>query len=155
MALNFNDVLSKNLSDVERPPLMPVGTYRWVIYKIPSMDTMESANGTWDTVDIPLKCIAPTDDVDPEALQAYGGEIKGAVQTLRFMFDKADQHKFDETLFRLKRFLNDHVGVDGGNIKEALNATVNKQVLATIKWQPDRNDPELFHANIGKTAPIG
>lgn len=152
--MNFNDVLSTNLSDVEKPPLMPVGTYEWLIYKVPAMGEMESDKGSWDTVDIPLKCLRATDDVDPEALQAYNGDIKGALQTLRFMFDKSDQHKFDETLFRMKRFLEEHVGVQGGNIKEALNAAVNKRILATIKWQPDKNDPEIFHANIGKTAPI-
>lgn len=154
--MNFNDALNRNLDEVERPPLMPAGVYEWLIYKVPPQDEIESPNGSWHTIDIPLKCLRATDDVDAESLAAYNGDVKGTLQTMRFMFDKNDSHKFDETLFRLKRFLEEHVGVEKGlSVKEGLNAAVNKRVLAQVIHKQDRTDPELFHANIGKTAPIG
>lgn len=154
--MNFNDALNTKLGDVERPALLPIGTYEWLIYKVAAQDELESPNGSWDTIDIPLKCLRATDDVDVDAIQSFGGDIKGQLQTIRFMFDKADSHKFDETLFRLRRFLEEHVGIETGlSVKEGLNAAVNKRVLGTIVWKQDRNDQELFHANIGKTAPIG
>lgn len=156
MAMNFNDALNAKLADVERPALMPVGTYEWLIYKVPGQDEIESPNGSWDTIDIPLKCLRATDDVDEDALQTFKGDVKGQLQTIRFMFDKNDAHKFDETLFKLRRFLEEHVGVEKGlNVKEGLNAAVNKRIFGAIVWKQDKNDQELFHANMGKTAPIG
>lgn len=152
MSMNFNDVLNTNLDEIERPPLLPVGTYEWVISKIPTLDT--SKDGNWDIVNFPLKCIRATDDVDTDALQAFG-KVEGTFQNHNFLFDKNDSHAFEQAKFKLKRFLEEHVGVEKGlPMKQALNASVNKRILGTIVWKQDKNDSDLYHANISKTAPI-
>jgi hypothetical protein len=152
MSMNFNDVLETKLDDIERPPLLPVGTYEWVISKIPSLDTSE--DGNWDIVNFPLKCVRATDDVDQEALQNFGNPV-GAFQNHSFVFNKNDSQAFDQTKFRLKRFLEEHVKVEAGlPMKQALNASVNKRILGTVTWKQDKVDQELYHANISQTAPV-
>jgi hypothetical protein len=152
MAMNFNDVLDTKLDDIERTPLLPAGTYEWVISKVPSLDT--SKNGDWDIVNFPLKCVRPTDDVNEEALETFG-RVEGAFQGHTFLFDKNDAHAFEQAKFKLKRFLEEHVGVEKGlPMKQALNASVNKRILGTVTWKQDKVDPDLWHANITKTAPI-
>jgi hypothetical protein len=72
------------------------------------------------------------------------------------MFNKSDKAAFDRTLFDLKRFLLDHLRVEGDDstsIKELLDASVNHQCTCFIKWRPDKNDPEIQYVEIGKTAP--
>jgi hypothetical protein len=39
-------------------------------------------------------------------------------------------------------------------MREALNSTVNQQVLASVVWKADKRDAEVMHANIGRTAPV-
>lgn len=153
--MNFLEVLNKKVDDIERPPLMPVGTYRWVV-KGYSTDTI--ANGDWDVVDFNLECIEPMQDVDEDDLKAYG-TVQGRRQRHRFMFNTQDQVSFDRTLFGLKRFLEEHLQIDGADkmdLKEALANAVNHQCLATIVWTQDKKDPsgETHFDNIGKTAPV-
>lgn len=151
MAMNFADIASKKMDEVERPPLPPVGTYRWQITKLP--ETATSANGEWDFVTIPCRVVEALDDVDVED---YKGDIRNVMMSHRFMFNKQDEAEFEKTLFRLRTFLEKHVKCSDGemSIAQAMNAAVNQEFLGTIAWKQDREDPELFHANIGRTAPV-
>jgi len=153
MALNFRDIATKKLEEVERPKNPPVGNYLWRISKIPTIETLKG--DLWDIVDVPLQCIAPSDDVDTDALASYG-PVNKLMLRKRFMFDKNDQTAFDRTMYDLRRFLEDHVkcATPEMNIMEALNNAVNQQVMAEIVWRADKNDMEVMHANIGRTAPV-
>lgn len=152
-SLNFRDIANKKLDDVERPPLPPVGTYLWQITKVPTIETL--SGDKWDVVDFQLKAIAPTEDVDADAIAEFGS-VNKIFTRHRFMFNKEDQAEFDRSLFNMRRFLEEHVkcATKDMSITEALNASVNQQVLASIVWKADKNDPELMHANIGRTAPV-
>ncbi len=151
MALNFADVASKKVADVERPPLPPVGTYRWAITKLPSHVT--SGDGKWDILTVPLRALEALDDVD---MSDYKGDVKDIVNSKRFMFNKEDETEFEKTLYQVRTFFEKHVkcAQEGDTIGQMLNNSVNQQVLGSITWNQDKNDPELFHANIGRTAPI-
>lgn len=150
---NFAEAAANTkFDDVERPPLLPHGTYRWIVEKIPTQES--SPDGKWDFVDFPLKVMAPMDDVDQDLLAEYGS-LANARMRHRFIFDKADQQAFDRTLYNMKRFVGDTLKVDlkGKSIKEVLPECVNQTLLASIVYKADRNDPQIQHANIGKTAP--
>lgn len=154
MSLNFTETLNTNVADIERPPLMPIGTYRWAVEKIPSIETTKDAK--WDVVNFQVKCLGPQDDVDPDAIREFG-DLTKVRQRHSFLFDKEDKNAFDRTLYGLKRFLADHLKIDGADempLKQALNASVNKQFLSNIVWRADKNDPEIQHANLGRTAPL-
>lgn len=151
MALNFADVAAKKVEDIERPPLPPVGTYRWSITKLPAQS--ESKDGTWDIVEFQVRAVEALDDVD---MSDYKGEVTGIVQRLAFMFNKNDEVEFEKSLYRLRTFLEKHVACanDGDTIAQALNASVNGQFLGTIAWKQDPQDAENFFANISRTAPL-
>jgi hypothetical protein len=150
-ALNFADIASKKMADIERPPLLPVGTYSWSVIKIPSIVT--TADEAWDIVEFQVRAVGHEDDVDPAD---YPGEIVGVQQRLAFMFDKNDEVKFMQTEFRLRMFLETHLKVSGpdDSMGQALNQSVNAQFLGVIGHKQDKNDAELFHANITRTAPL-
>lgn len=157
MALNFNDVLSTKLSEIERPPLIPMGHYIGRVTKVPGLETV--GKGEWDTCDFPIQLMQAQDDVDPEALQAYGGLGKHSVLQKRFMFNKNDESSFKRTLFNLKRFLADHLKIAGADddntpLKQALNDSFGKDVMVFIKHRQDKEDKELFYAEISQTSPV-
>lgn len=153
MSMNFRDVAKKKLADVERPPLPPVGHYIFLITKQPSIETLKGDE--WDVVDFVMKGIAPSEDVDMEALAAYG-DVTRIVMRHRFMFNKNDENEFNRSLFNMRRFLEEHVkcATPDMDLTTAMNAAVNNQVMAQVVWKADKNDAELMHANIGRTAPV-
>lgn len=150
MALNFADVATKKIEDLERPKLPPTGMYLWVITKTPIQATL--TGDKWDTLDFPIKVVAPTSDVDTSS---YEGDITKYQTRHRFMFNKEDKEEFTKGVDRVRRFLEDHVkcATPEMSLNEAIAASVNCQIMAEIKWVQDKIDAEVFHANIGKTAP--
>lgn len=156
MTVNFNDSLNKKMADVERPPLCPPGTYRAAVKKIPSIETI--GDGKWDVLDFQMQLIeVAADDVDQDELKKFGGLGNHAVMRHRFMFSKEDEANFKRTEYNLKRFLQDHLKVDGAataSLKEAINNSVNAQCLVTVKWRADKNDPETMYSEINRTAPL-
>lgn len=150
MAVNFADVASRPMADVERPPLPPVGTYRWKVTKLPEQTT--SNNGEWDIVTFFVQAQEALDDVE---VDDYPGDIRNIRSNVRFMFNKQDEAEFEKSLFRLRTFLEKHIQVEEGlTIAQGLNNSVNQEFLGTIGWSQDKNDPENFFANITRTAPL-
>lgn len=153
--VNFADALNTKAGEIERPPLIPTGTYTAIVTKIPTMEKI--GDGKWDVVDFQLRLQAPGDDVDPDALREYGGLNSGSVLRQRFMFSTEDEAAFKRTLFNMKRFLLDHLKVEGSDntsVKQMLDSCVNHQCLVFVGWRPDKNDAELIYAEVKKTAPL-
>lgn len=151
MAINFADQAAKKIAEVERPPLPPVGTYRWSITKLPV--ATESGDGKWDILTIPARAIEALDDVD---MDGYAGEVTNITNQLKFMFNKEDEAEFEKSMYRLRTFLEKHVrcAEETDTIAQALNNSVNQQFLGAIAWTQDKNDPEVFYANLVRTAPL-
>lgn len=153
MTLRFSEVANKKLDDIERPPLPPVGEYIFLVTKIPTIT--EGVKDQWDVVEYQVKAISALESVDPDAIAAYGN-VTGITNRVSFMFDITDPAKFAQAEYNHKRFLQEHLKCsdESMGLKEAMNAAVNCQFTGTIKWAPDKNDPEVYHANISKTAPV-
>lgn len=151
MALNFADIASKKIEDVERPPLPPVGEYRWKVTKVPEQS--KSADEKWEIVTFNVQAVEALDSVD---MEDYRGEVTGIRNRVVFMFDTQDEAKFEQTLFNLKRFLENHLqcAEPGMSIAEGLNNSVNQEFIGTIRYRQDKNDQEVFYAEIGRTAPV-
>lgn len=153
--MDFMSILNKNVGDIKRPPNMPIGTYRAMVLKY-ELSTRESEKGAWDIVDFIMQVIAPTEDVDTDDLQEYGDVSKKQLRN-SFMFDKNDPARFAQAEFGLKRFLADHLQIDGADtmpLKEALANSVNQQCLVAVKWRQDPKDPEAKYDEISRTAPV-
>lgn len=152
MSFNFNDIANQKLEDVKKVPLGPVGTYRWVITKLPNVRDFKGNDGTeYQAVEFPCQVIQALDDVD---VTEYPGDITDIRLTLSFMFNKNDEVAFIQFQNQLKRFFVETlqcVGEDA-SLKEGINASVKKQFLAPILHKDDKNGEP--RANIGKAMPL-
>lgn len=150
---SFADIATKRIADIERPPIPPKGMYRWQISKLPSLDQL---NADYEKVSIMCKAVEAYDNVDADDLKAFGG-IKNIAIPLEFIFDKNDDTKFQQTLFRLRTFLERHAAVEGADemsMTQALNASINASFDAELTHRADPKDTSVFYAQMGKTAPV-
>lgn len=151
--VDFASIASKKVEDVERPPLPPVGTYRWRVTKIPSQT--KSGDEQWEMVNFPCKVIEPQDNVE---IGDYPGDVANIMLTKSFVFNTQDEASFETTLYQLRQFCEKHIQCvePGMSIAEMLNASVNAEFLGDVKWQQDKRDQsgETFQAVIGRTAPV-
>lgn len=157
MSMNFAEALNKKIDDIEPVKVPPNGHYIWQVTGVPKFDEIKSPKGEWSTVNIPVRAVEPTDDVDADELAAYG-KVNSITNRLSFMFDKNDDNNFLVTENRLKNFLWNHIKVssegDGMSMKEALNACVNQRFVGELRVAPDANNPEVLRVNLGTTAPL-
>lgn len=145
--MNFMDALNTEASAVEKPPVLPRGTYTWKVTKAHSES--KAAGGKWDVVTIPVVPVAADEDVDPDMLAQFG-DLKQGTNSIRFMFptDPAERANFDRTLFNLKNFLLSTLQVDG-NESMTLKQLLGKIPGCEFKGQADhRVDGENIFVDI-------
>lgn len=141
---NFLDALNSKVSDIEKPSLLPVGTYVWSIPK-PHKESI-SKDGKWSTIEIP--CLPrfpydPAEDVDADELAHYG-DLKQGVNSIRFMLDNTAEGNVavEKFKYNVKRFLIDTLRVEGDDdstLKELLGKMVGSEFIAQAAH---RHDPE-------------
>src|SRR5574343_1318505 len=156
--VDFSKVLSVKAEDVKRPPLVPIGTYRARVNKPATFD--EIASGKFKVIDFSLLLVEAQPDVSEEELKEYGGLGPSAVMRNRFMFDNSGNDdaetkaKLDRTVFNLKRFLVDSLGLDEatGSLNELIPNATGQECLVSVKWRPDPQNPEIQYAEISRTA---
>lgn len=151
--VNFKDALNVKMEEFKRPPLLPQGHYTAQVTKVPEV---LQEHDDYDYVDFQLKVLAPSDDVDTQELQEFGG-LNNVNRRHRFLFDKNDEVAFNRTMYQLKRFLLQHLQVEGNeqsSVNELLNAAVNHQCLIRIGRRTDKMDKEIQYEQISGTAPV-
>lgn len=153
MAMNFADALDTKASDIERPPVLPQGTYVWTVSKVPVISTSNS--GEWDIIEFPLRAVSAESDVDEDELAAFGS-LNAAMNRMSFMFPTAPEKDSDRkrTLFNLKRFLLETLRVEGDDdttIKELLAGAINCQFMAIAKW---RQVDDATYVDVKSPAPL-
>jgi hypothetical protein len=154
MTIDFNAVLDKKAGEIEKPPLIPPGTYLAKVHKIPEMGNV--GGGQYDTVDFTMKLIEAKEDVDKDQLEEFGG-LNNTFARRRFMFNKEDESAFKRELYNVKRFCLDHLKINGNDdttIKELLNDSLNAECYVFMAWRQDKNDKDVVYSEIKKTAPI-
>ena len=151
MALNFADIANKKVEDIEKPPLPPVGTYRWSITKLPEITT--SQDERWDILTIPVRAVEALDNVD---IDSWKGAVTNITMAVRFIFNKEDEVEFEKTEYRMRQFFEKHVGCaeSDATVMQMINSAVNGQFLGDVAWRQDKRNPEDFQADIARTAPI-
>jgi hypothetical protein len=148
----FSDILSKRAEDIKAPPLPPRGTYVFVVNGLPKLVERKG----FDVIDIPLKGVRPTDDVDMDAFREYGGSATGIIVRKSFLFntDPTEEIAFQRTENDYKDFLQHHLGIPPGTLKEMAGQVLNKQCLGVLDYRPDKEDPERIYTDLKKTAPL-
>ena len=147
--MNFMDALNTRVGDIEKPKLLPAGTYLWKVSKAHKESTTNK--GDWNIVEIPVVPVAPydqADDIDADELSAYGQLAQGA-NSIRFMFPTDADKDVDrqKTLWGLRRFLLDTLKVDAdedSTIKELLAKSVGAEFIAQASHRPDVERGEVY-----------
>lgn len=151
--VDFASIASKKIEDVERPPLPPVGTYRFRVMKVP--ESTKSQDEKWEFVRFNCRAVEAMDNVDTSD---YNGDIANVMLSKTFVFDTGDEAAFESALFNLKQFCTNHLRCTepGMTVAEMLNASVNAECLGDVRWKQDKRDEsgETFNAEIGRTAPV-
>ena len=136
MAINFAEILGKQASTIEKPKPIPVGTYLCANNKIPDF----KAIGKDETpcAEFNFIAIAPTEDVDPADLEAYG-DVRGKTIRHRMFLTEKSEYRSKEELVRV-------FGIEEGSktLGQLFNETVNKQLLVTIKHTPTQDGTDVF-----------
>lgn len=151
--VDFASIASKKVEEVDRPPLPPVGTYRFRVMKIPA--TSKSGDEQWEFLRFNCKVVEPLDNVE---IGDYPGDPANIMLSKSFVFNSADEAAFEQTLFQVRQFCEKHLQCvePGMSIAEMLNNSVNAEFLGDVRWQQDKRDQsgETFNAEIGRTAPV-
>lgn len=151
--VDFASIASKKVEDVERPPLPPVGTYRFRVIKVP--ESSKSGDDQWEFIRFNCKAVEALDNVE---VGDYPGDITNILLQKVFVFNTQDEAAFETTLFQLRLFCEKHLQCveDGMSIAEMLNNSVNAEFLGDVRWKQDKRDEsgETFNAEIARTAPV-
>ena len=154
MAGTFQDILSRKVSEVERPEPMPLGHYHFVNPALPKLAD-NVGKDSQKVVEFTLSLVQPQEDVDLEQLRDYTsrfGQFPKPVR-LSFFITRADG---SVDLWPLKRFLTETLKIpDGGDedFQRMINDSVNRQGIAKIKHRPDKNGTQLY-PEVESTLPI-
>lgn len=146
---NFSSILDRKAHEIEEPKAFPVGTYLVLLQG--QYQTGESSVKKTPFVFFPAKVLMAQEDVSQSEVEAFGGvqgkELKGR-QGLQFYLT-------DESAYRLKEFLVDHLGIEPGDksLKEMMTEAPGKQVLVTISHQPSDDGKRIF-GQVAKTMKV-
>lgn len=132
---SFLDLLNTKASEIEKPPVLPMGTFLWKINKAHKEST--TGKGDYNIITIPIVPVSvyeEADDVDPDLLAEFGNLAVGA-NSLRFMFptDPTADVERQRTINQLKSFLLDVARVEAdeeATIKELLAKMVGCEFVA-------------------------
>ncbi len=137
---SFASIAETDFSTVERPKPLPVGAYVVAVRSVPTSTDRDDAI----IIEFPLRVVSATDDVD---LSEYDSNVVG--KFLRHSIWIRPGDKDDTGMFKLKKFLEDTLGVEippgKGGLPRALNDTIGKEFLATVVWT--QKDEDTF-ANV-------
>ena len=148
MSIDFAELANLKTEDVKKPPLPPQGNYRWQITKLPS--DRKSKDEKWLFVNFPCRAV---EALDAGMMDGYEGEVTGIVMVKSFMVDREDAVAKERGLYRIRMFLEEHVGATGSTMGELFNSSVNGQFIAPIVYR-EREDTKEMQAEIGNTAPV-
>jgi hypothetical protein len=120
----FQDILSMPMDDIKPPKPLPIGEYIGLIDGSPEV-TQRGKNNNHCVV-FPIRLAQPV-RVDQLALtEALDGKALTDVKLNYTLWLTPD------SVHRLKSFLVDHLGIEAGNLNEAISQAPGKQLMVSI-----------------------
>lgn len=157
----FTEALSRPMDEIKRRPPPPLGHYIMQVSKMPNPPeefTSQKTGVTYEKVTIPIVLVSPTEDVDADEIAEYNVEWKtvaGVPLRLDFIFDTEDDGKFNDTLARMKDFMEKAgLNVNDGRLTERLSELVNCQFIGQVRHRPDPNNAEILYPEIGSVTSL-
>lgn len=141
MAVNFGNILNKNLSDVKRPEPLPPGTYYGTIGRY---ETVEVGQNKTPAVRLSGRYTGIGDDVDPADLPE-GTEIEKKNWNFNFFIT-------EDAMWRLSEFCT-NMGVAADNLGQAIAELVGKDVQLSVEQIPTREGDAMVHV-VRNVAPV-
>lgn len=141
----FESILDKPASEIERPKPLPQGTYVCTVKGLPRFD--KSSKKQTPFVEFTLQPIEAGEDVDEDNLKAMGGFKNKTI--------RATYYETEDAIWRLKKFIED-CGVeieDGASLRQLIEECPGKQVTAYVKHQASEDGQSVF-AQLASTAPV-
>src|SRR5271165_3688395 len=143
---NFSSILDDAAPDhVELPKPLPVGSY---LCSVPLCEYGASRDKGTKYVQWDLPIIAPLDDVDPDALEAYG-DVKGRTIRATFYYADADDN-ISKSSWRLDAF-HEHCGLNlrqPSSWRKRNDAVTNSQVVVYVRHEPEKLSREDLAAGV-------
>jgi len=140
-------IATASSSTCERPPPFPTGTYIWITRGLPEHG--KSAQKQTPFVKFLVAPTAALDDVDPDALAAFGG-LAGITKELTF-------YDTEKSGYRLTEFLVDDLKIDSEDGEKGVRAMVdespNHEFLGHVKHTPAKDGKGVFW-EIDLTGPV-
>jgi hypothetical protein len=142
---NFQEILNKPSTSIEKPKPVPVGTYLGLVTGQPRFD--KSKQKQTDFVEYTVKLLQPREDVNQDDLLAMGG-LDGKTMRLTYYIT-------DDATWRLKQFLVEHLGIEEGSktLGQMIPEAMGKQVYVTVSHQASQ-DGTAVYANASGTAKV-
>jgi hypothetical protein len=142
---DFEKILSKPMSEVERPKPVPVGTYLVGVIGLPEYG--ESERKKTPRARYTLEILEPQQDVDPVAVEERGGVVGSTI--------RHDVWLTDNNMWRAREFVeNCGISIGQMGIGEALESVNGAQLLVLIRHEPAQDGSDQLYARIAKTMPI-
>lgn len=137
----FEGLLDTNLDEVEKPKPLPEGSY---LTRVVSYEETISSKKKTPGLKFTFEIIEPMDDVDESEIEAVGGVVGKNQRTTYWLTEGS--------MFMLKEFLEEHVGVDieGQKLSDAIQAAVNEVVVINVSHR--MTDDDRIFAEIKSTA---
>jgi len=135
--MSFADILNRPADEIEAPKALPVGTYLCIVDGQPEFAKIGKNNT--DCVNFNLKPVQPGPDVDQKALQ---DTLNG-----QSLSDKKIRHRLfvtPDSAWRLKQFLNEHLGVPVTNLGAMIPEAMGRQVMVTLGHQASDDGTQIY-----------
>jgi hypothetical protein len=138
---SFAEVLSKRADEIHEPPPLPPGTYAGIIDG-PFQEIQSRQKGT-PGAQFSIRLLSPINVQDQEQLAVCASKGHGLPRNVRYTF-----YVTEASEFMLKRFLLDHLGLDGEDktMAQILAEAPGRQVAVQLRHEVTQgNDPRLIH----------
>jgi hypothetical protein len=124
---NFTDILNQDFDTMKPPKPLPPGEYLAIIADQPEI-TQRGKNNNHCVV-FPIKLVQALDQspkFQSEIAEALDGKSLSDIRLQNTLWLTPD------AAYRLKAFLQDHLGIDAKNASEAIAQSPGKQLIVTI-----------------------
>jgi len=138
---NFTDVLNINLDDIQKPAILPAGTYLAMIEGEPQRKTVGKDDRP--VASIRVKIIAPGEDIHPSDIAELPDGVAGRTLFYTLWLSGEDMSKVK---WDIKNTL-ENIGVDisGKSIAQALGEVAGKQCYVTVTRRVNRESGDFVN----------
>jgi hypothetical protein len=139
---NFQDLLDKKMDDIEKPKPLPVGSYICMVDGAPEITTIGQKQT--DAIIFKMKVMQAGEDVNTDLLEEAGGVGNKTLRLTQFLTE--------DSLHRVKRFLNEHLEIDADlSVRAAIAEAPGRTCICVVKHRPSQDGQDLY-AEIASTA---